>query len=95
MKTISRELKEEILESFSNSGYKFGKFTNQSTTGTTKIVNMTEINNGLVLINIVTKAVEQEIDGSCYESIRVKLVTYDKEHKNLLYNNTPYIRRMR
>lgn len=94
MKTISKELKEEILEAFSNSGYKFGKFTNQSATRTTKIVNMTEINNGLVLINIVTKAVEQEIDGSYYESIRVKLVTYDKEHKNLLYNNTPFIRRM-
>lgn len=95
MKTINRELKEEILEAFNNSGCKFGKFINQTATGTTEIVNITEIDNDLVLINIVTKAVEQEIDGSCYESIRVKLVTYDKEHKNLLYNNTPYLRRMK
>lgn len=94
MKTISRELKEEILEAFNNSGCKFGKFTSQASTETTEIVNMTEIDNGLVLINIVTKVIERGIDGSCYESVRVRLVTYDKEHKNLLYNNTPYLRRM-
>ena len=95
MKTISKELKEEILEALNNSNYKFGEITSPTVTGMTEIVSMTEIDKDLVLINIVTKSTEQEIDGSCYESIKVKLVTYDKVHKSLLYNNTPYLRKIK